>query len=60
MRLSYFRYALKPAADPSQLFAGAKEELRLSHRFEALLRQFLPAARNERGIPVEVKPSVSL
>jgi Family of unknown function (DUF5519) len=43
MRLSYFRYALKAAADPAQLLAEAKEELQLSHRFEALLRQFLPA-----------------
>jgi hypothetical protein len=41
--LSYFRYALKAAADPAQLLAEAKEELQLSHRFEALLRQFLPA-----------------
>ena len=44
MRLSYFRYALKAAADPSQMFAEGKEELRLSYRLAALFWQFLPAA----------------
>jgi hypothetical protein len=44
MRLSYFRYALKAAADPSQMFVEGKEELRLSYRLAALFWQFLPAA----------------
>jgi Family of unknown function (DUF5519) len=50
MRLSYFRYALKAAADPAELLAEAKEELQLSHRFEILLRQFLPAASERKVV----------
>ncbi len=45
MRLSYFRYALKTAADPRELFAEASRELQLTPRFKSLLKQFLPQAR---------------
>ncbi len=47
MRLSYFRYALKTAADPHKLFAEASRELQLTARFNELLEQFLPAAKHE-------------
>src|SRR6266567_47292 len=33
MRLSYFRYALKAAADPRGLFSEASQELQLTARF---------------------------
>jgi hypothetical protein len=46
MRLSYFRYALKTAADPRQLFAEASRELHLTARFQSLLELFVSAARN--------------
>jgi Family of unknown function (DUF5519) len=47
MRLSYFRYALKTAADPHKLFAEASRELQLTARFNELLEQFLPATKHE-------------
>jgi hypothetical protein len=46
MRLSYFRYALKTAADPRQLFAEASRELQLTDRFQSLLEPFVPAGKN--------------
>jgi hypothetical protein len=45
MRLSYFRYALKTAADARGLFAEARKELQLSAPFDALLEEFVPAAK---------------
>jgi Luciferase len=45
MRLSYFRYALKTAADPHELFAEASRELRLTAPFHSLLEQFVPVAQ---------------
>lgn len=42
MRLSYLRYALKKATDPSRLFEQESEELRLSPRFKSLLEPFVP------------------
>ena len=47
MRLSYFRYALKAAADPSKLFAEASEDLRMTPRFKSLLEPFMPLAKRE-------------
>jgi hypothetical protein len=47
MRLSYFRYALKAAADPRELFAEASRELRLTARFKSLLGQFVPLTKNQ-------------
>ena len=47
MRLSYFRYALKTAADPHELFAEASQELQLTAPFQELLEQFVPAAKHE-------------
>ena len=47
MRLSYIRYALKAAADPSKLFAEASEELRLTPRFKSLLEPFMPSTKRE-------------
>ena len=45
MRLSYFRYALKAAPDPRELFAEASQELQLTARFKALLEQFVPLTK---------------
>jgi hypothetical protein len=45
MRLSYFRYALKTATDPHELFAEASRELQLTVPFNSLLEQFVPVAR---------------
>jgi hypothetical protein len=45
MRLSYFRYALKRASDPGELFAEACRELHLSARLKSLLEQFVPSAK---------------
>ncbi len=45
MRLSYFRYALKAAPDPRELFAEANQELQLTARFKALLEQFVPLTK---------------
>lgn len=45
MRLSYFRYALKTAVDPHELFAEASRELRLTAPFNAFLEQFVPGAK---------------
>src|SRR5438270_13453169 len=42
MRLSYFRYALRSAADPRELVAEASRELQLTARFKSLLEQFVP------------------
>lgn len=47
MRLSYYRYALKTAADSRKLFAEASQELQLSARFKSLLEQFVPAAKSQ-------------
>src|SRR5882724_11421031 len=47
MRLSYFRYALKTAADPGELFAEASQELQLTARFKSLLEQFVPLTENQ-------------
>jgi Family of unknown function (DUF5519) len=47
MRLSYFRYALKTARDPRELFVEASRELQLTARFESLLEQFVPLAKNQ-------------
>jgi hypothetical protein len=47
MRLSYFRYALKTAADPRKLFAEANQELQLTDRFKTLLEQFIPSTKIE-------------
>ena len=45
MRLSYFRYALKTATDPYELFAEASRELQLTAPFNSLLEQFVPVAK---------------
>jgi hypothetical protein len=47
MRLSYFRYALKKAADPSELFAEAIRELKLNAQFTSLLEQFVPLNKKQ-------------
>jgi hypothetical protein len=47
MRLSYFRYALKTAADPQELFAEASRELRLTAPFNSLLEQFVAVPKNQ-------------
>jgi hypothetical protein len=47
MRLSYFRYALKTAADPRELFEEASRELRLTARFKSLLEQFVPLTKKQ-------------
>ncbi len=46
MRLSYFRYALKTAEDPQELFTEASRELELNARFKSLLEQFVPLTKN--------------
>jgi hypothetical protein len=46
MRLSYFRYALKPASDPRKLFTEASLELQLTPRFKSLLEQFVRPGRD--------------
>jgi hypothetical protein len=47
MRLSYFRYALKTAADPQELFAEVSRELRLTAPFSSLLEQFAAVPKNQ-------------
>lgn len=47
MRLSYFRYAVKAAAEPRELFAETSRELRLTARFKSLLEQFVPLTENQ-------------
>jgi hypothetical protein len=47
MRLSYFRYALKTAADPPKLFSEANQELQLTARFKSLLEQFIPSTKSQ-------------
>lgn len=47
MRLSYFRYALKTAPDPRQVFVEASKELELTARFKSLLEQFVPLTKNQ-------------
>ena len=42
MRLSYLRYALKTANDPSGMLESESEELGLSLHLGSLLRQHLP------------------
>lgn len=51
LRLSYFRYALKTAANPHELFAEATRELRLTAQFKSLLEPFLPATRSQELTP---------
>jgi hypothetical protein len=48
MRLSYFRYALKTAADPQELLREASQELQLTARFKSLLEQFVPLTKHQR------------
>jgi hypothetical protein len=47
MRLSYFRYALKTAPDPNELFAEGSRELQLNDRFESLLEQFASLTKQQ-------------
>jgi len=47
MRLSYFRYALKTAPNPRELFAEASRELHLTAPFEVLLQQFVPSTNKQ-------------
>jgi hypothetical protein len=47
MRLSYFRYALKAAADPREMFTQANRELQLTTRFKSLLEQFVPLDKQQ-------------
>jgi hypothetical protein len=47
MRLSYFRYALKTAPDPRELFAEASRELHLTPQFKTLLEQFVPLTNKQ-------------
>ena len=47
MRLSYFRCALKSAAEPRKLFSEATEELQLSAQCKSLLEQFIPSRKNQ-------------
>ncbi len=47
MRLSYFRYALKTAADPREAFAEASRELQLTARFKSLLEKFVPLNKKQ-------------
>ena len=42
MRLSYLRYALKTASDPSGMLKRESEELGLSPHLRSLLQQHLP------------------
>ncbi len=56
MRLSYFRYALKTAADPRELFREASRELQLTSPFHALLEQFVPVTSTQSsasGSPID-------
>ena len=50
-RLSYGRYLLKTSKDPDQTFAHLSDELRLTSRFKALLKTFLP--RSTKAITVQ-------
>jgi hypothetical protein len=47
MRLSYFRYVLKTAADPQELFAELSRELGLTAPFSSLLEQFAAVPKNQ-------------
>jgi Family of unknown function (DUF5519) len=47
MRLSYFRYALKAAANPRKLFLEAVQELQLTPRFKSLLEQLIPSTKKQ-------------
>jgi hypothetical protein len=47
MRLSYFRYALKTAADPQELFAEVSRELGLTAPFSSLLERFAAVPKNQ-------------
>lgn len=47
MRLSYLRYALKTAGDPSKLFEQESEKLHLSPQFKSLLEKFIPSNANQ-------------
>jgi hypothetical protein len=47
MRLSYFRYVLKTAADPQELFAEVSRELGLTAPFSSLLEQFAAVPKNQ-------------
>jgi hypothetical protein len=50
MRLAYFRYALKTAADPHELLAEASRELQLTAPFHSLLEQFVPVAKTQTAV----------
>jgi hypothetical protein len=50
MRLSYYRYAVKTAADPRKLFAEASQELQLSARFKSLLEQLVPSTKSQDSV----------
>jgi hypothetical protein len=47
MRLSYFRYAMKSADEPRELFVEASRELQLTAQFTSLLEQFVPVTKNQ-------------
>jgi hypothetical protein len=47
MRLSYFRYAIKSADDPRELFVEASRELQLTAQFKSLLEQFVPLTKSQ-------------
>jgi hypothetical protein len=47
MRLSYFRYALKTAGDPREMFAEAIRELKLNAQSISLLEQFVPLNKKQ-------------
>jgi hypothetical protein len=50
MRLSYFRYALRTAADPRKLFSETSQELQLTARLKSLLEQFIPSTKNQDSV----------
>jgi hypothetical protein len=52
MRLSYVRYALKTASDPSGLLEREGEELHLNPQLKSLLEPFVPKTAS----PVSVEP----
>jgi hypothetical protein len=48
MRLSYLRYAMKAAPNPSELFDRQSQELDLSPHFRSLLEPLLPVRATHR------------
>ena len=57
IRLSYFRYALKAAANPRKLFAEAVQELQLTPRFKSLLEQFIPSMGKQDPVELITMPA---